>query len=309
MIYTVTLNPALDKEYTVSFLELDEVLRANAVRIDYGGKGFNVSRMLVSLGGSSTALGFVGGETGRIIQRGLSVAGIETAFTEIAGETRTNVSIVSETDKHHIKVNEPGPTISPDEVARLLDQVEDHVHAGDWWVLAGSLPPGVPDDIYANIIRKVQQGGAFAVLDSSGPSLQAGIQAKPCLIKPNNREVSQLIAREVSSLADMQAALPDLHALGADMVVISAGKQGALFSDRKNHWFTRAPVIQERNPIGAGDAMVAGLVWRLSQNDEPRNALAWAVACGTAAASLPGTGMPSKVLVEEFLGKIDTVEG
>ena len=305
MIYTATLNPALDKEYTVDRLELDEVLRAATVRVDYGGKGFNVSRMLASLGTSSTALGFVGGETGRIIQRGLSAAGIRTAFTQISGETRTNVSIVTTTDPHYIKVNEPGPTISAEEVEAFLDQVDRLVRPGDWWVLAGSLPPGVPAELYARIIRTVQQGGAYAVLDTSGPPLQAGILAKPHLIKPNIKEVSQLIGREVRTLSEMQAALPNLHALGAGIVAISAGKQGALLSDGHDRWFVQAPAIQERNPIGAGDAMVAGLVWRLSQQDKPRQALAWAVACGSAAASLAGTGMPARPLVEEFLQKID----
>jgi 1-phosphofructokinase family hexose kinase len=274
MIFTVTFNPALDKEYTVPRLEFNEVLRANTVRVNYGGKGFNVSRMLISLGVNNTALGFIGGETGRIIQDGLLAGGIETAFTEIAGEARTNVSIVSNADQSHIKVNEPGPTISVDEIPRLMEQVELKVRAGDWWVLAGSLPPGIADDIYAQIICRVQQGGAFAVLDTSGPPLQAGIRAKLCLIKPNIKEVSQLINKEVKSLSDMQAALPDLHALVAGMVAISAGKQGALLSNGQDHWFKRAVEIQESNPIGAGDAMVAGLVWRLSQNDEPQNALA-----------------------------------
>lgn len=301
MIYTVTLNPALDKEYTVSHLEFDEVLRASTVRVNYGGKGFNVSRMLASLGGSSVALGFTGGETGRTIQNGLTAEGIETAFTEVAGETRTNVSIVSETEKRYIKVNEPGPRISPEDITRLMDLIDTKVHVGDWWVLAGSLPPGTPNNLYASIIRKVQQGGAFAILDTSGASLHEGILAKPCLIKPNLKEVSELIKKDVTSLEDMEPYLPDMHALGAELVVISAGKHGALLSNGQDHWFKKAPVIQERNPIGAGDAMVAGLVWRLSQNDDPKNALSWAIACGTAAASLPGTDMPALAQVEQFL--------
>jgi 1-phosphofructokinase family hexose kinase len=174
--------------------------------------------------------------------------------------------------------------------------------------MAGSLPPGVPDDIYATIILKVQQGGAFAVLDSSRISLQYGIKAKPCLIKPNAREVSQLISQDVTSLAEMLGTLPALHDLGAGMVVISAGKDGALFSNGQKHWFCRAPEIKERNPIGAGDAMVAGLVWRLSLEDEPTSALRWAIACGTAAASQPGTGMPERSLVEAFRNQTEVEE-
>jgi len=301
VIYTVTLNPALDKEYTVNRIEYDEVLRATTVRINYGGKGFNVSRMLHSLGGSSVALGFVGGKTGRIIQRGLSAEGIETDFTEIDGETRTNISIVNESDRHHIKVNEPGPAVSAGDITRFMDLVERKVVAGDWWVLSGSLPPGAPDGLYSHLIHKIQGRGAFALLDTSGAALKAGLEARPHLIKPNAREVSQIIHRAVTTLEDMQKALPDLYNLGAAMVVISAGRQGALIGDGKEHWFQPAQVIQEGNPIGAGDAMVAGLVWRLSKNDTPKNALAWAVACGTAQASLYGTDMPTRVQVEQFL--------
>jgi 1-phosphofructokinase family hexose kinase len=308
MIYTVTLNPALDREYSVDHLEKDEVLRASAVRVDFGGKGFNISRMLCSLGGSSVALGFVGGGTGKIIQNGLSAAGVKTSFTQVAGETRTDISIVSEADKHYIKLNEPGPNISAEEINRLLEQVDALIHSGDWWVLAGSLPPGVSDDIYATIINRVQRNGAFAVLDASGPALYQGVRAGPFLIKPNTKETSQLIAREVNSLPEMLDALPVLHGLGARLAMISAGKDGALLSDGQKRWYCQAPKIQERNPIGAGDAMVAGLVWRLSQHDELRNALAWAIACGTAAASQPGTAMPGRAGVEQFLKQIEVKE-
>jgi len=179
MIYTVTLNPALDKEYTVDELKQDEVLRAHAVSIDYGGKGFNVSRMLHSLGVDNTALGFVGGATGQTIERGLAELNIKTALTGIREETRTNISIVSEKEKHYIKVNEPGPLISKEEIDHLLQQVDEFVHPNDWWVLAGSLPRGVPNDFYANLINHIHQGGAFAVLDTSGQALQQGLIAHP----------------------------------------------------------------------------------------------------------------------------------
>ena len=112
MIYTVTLNPALDRELAVAAVAFDEVLRATDSRVDCGGKGFNVSRMLASLGAESVALGFAGGRTGEALRDGLRALGITTDFVEIAGETRTNVSIVTHDHAHYIKVNEPGPTIT-----------------------------------------------------------------------------------------------------------------------------------------------------------------------------------------------------
>jgi len=151
MIFTVTLNPALDKEYTVTNLKMDEVLRALSTKIDYGGKGFNVSRMLTSLGGENVAIGFLGGTTGELMQVGLSLKGVETDIVWISGETRMNVSIVSNLDKHHIKINEPGPTVSPDEISNLMKKIKVLIRPGDWWVLAGSLPKGVYPGIYESI--------------------------------------------------------------------------------------------------------------------------------------------------------------
>src|SRR4051794_19429177 len=125
MIYTVTLNPALDRELTVPALVFDDVLRASATRVDCGGKGFNVGRMLGALGAESVALGFAGGHTGSMLRDGLAALGIATDFVWVAGETRTNISIVTTRYDRHIKVNEPGPTISPNEQAELRAQVRD----------------------------------------------------------------------------------------------------------------------------------------------------------------------------------------
>jgi len=175
MIYTVTLNPALDKEYQVPKLIIDEIMRMNNLRIDFGGKGFNVSRMLKSLGVESIALGFVGGHTGSIIMEGLKGLGIRVDLTLISGETRTNNSIVGAVDGHYVKINEKGPTVSTEEIDSLLEKINNLVRPGDFWVLAGSLPNQVPDDIYARIIHKVNQADAHAVLDTSGNPLKLGI--------------------------------------------------------------------------------------------------------------------------------------
>lgn len=303
MIYTLTLNPAVDKEHTVPHLVMDEVLRAASTRVDHGGKGFNVSRMLKVLGTSSTSVGLVGGHNGALLRDGLESAGIRTDFVQLNGETRTNVSIVDKALAHYIKVNETGPMVSAGEIASLMTKIESRLKPDDWWVLAGSLPPGIPDDIYARIIHIIQEGGARVVLDSSGEPLRLGCQAGPYLAKPNACEASQITGKPVETVEEMALITPELLAMGIRVVVISAGKKGALLSDGKQQWFGHTPVIEEHNPVGAGDAMVAGMVWRLAQGEEPSTALRWGLACGAAAASQPGTGMASKAIIESLFPK------
>ncbi|MFL5805913.1 MAG: 1-phosphofructokinase [Roseiflexaceae bacterium] len=289
MIYTVTLNPALDRELTVPALVLDEVLRATAARVDCGGKGFNVSRMLAALGAESIALGFAGGHTGAMLRDGLAALGIETDFVQIGGETRTNVSIVMTNDGHYVKVNEAGPTISADEQAALVKRVRERAQAGDWWVLAGSLPPGCAPTFYADLIHDIQAAGARALLDTSGAALRHGCAAQPFLIKPNALEASELTGLPVTSTAEALAAATAMR--GISHVAISMGAAGALLVHGGRGWLATSPAIRERNPIGAGDSLLAGLTWGLSQGRTLPDAIRWGVACGAAAASSAGTAV------------------
>lgn len=304
MIYTITLNPAVDKELVVPVLEFDTVLRSQKVNIDYGGKGFNVSRILKSLGTDSVALGFAGGNNGQLLQNGLANLDIGTDFTWIAGETRTNISIVTETPSHYVKVNEAGPTILAEELKALRQKVVKLAKAGDWWVLAGSLPPGVSAHLYADLIKDIQAAGAFVILDTSGEALQHGCGANPFLAKPNDAEAHMLTGLPVNTLNEIAAAAKVIQAAGVDTVVISLGKAGALLVDGDHVWQVESPVIQESNPIGAGDSMVGGLVWALSQGMPMVEAVSWGIACGAATASLPGTAVGTKPLVASLYPQV-----
>jgi 1-phosphofructokinase family hexose kinase len=304
MIYTVTLNPALDKEYTVPTLVFDDVMRMDKMRIDYGGKGFNVARMLKSLRKENIALGLVGGHTGNIISQGLEALGIITDLTIIAEETRTNTSIVDAPKNHYIKINEKGPVVSNQEVEMLLEKIKQLADEGDYWVLAGSLPTNVPSNIYAKITRIVNEVGGYVILDTSGDPLKIGIQAAPYLAKPNQHEINQIFDTNASETEEILELVDKLHAQGIKNVLVSLGKDGALLSTPEGHWNALPPRIKAQNPIGAGDAMVAGLVWRLDEGDSASEALPWAIACGTAAANEPGTGMPSLSVVKDFKQKV-----
>ncbi len=304
MIYTVTLNPAVDKELVVPEIAFDSVLRAGVTRVDFGGKGFNVSRMLQALGAESTALGFAGGKSGDLLREGLESLGIGTDFVSVSGETRTNVSVVTEPASHYLKVNEPGPTISTSELDELRRKVRALSRDGDWWVLAGSLPPGVPTAVYADLITDIQAAGGQVILDTSGEALGLGCQARPFLAKPNDVEVHQLTGLPVNNPAEIAAAAQAVQASGVGHVVVSLGKAGALLVDETAVWQAASPKIQERNPIGAGDSMVGGLVFALSQGYAVAEALRWGIACGAATASLPGTAVGTRPLVEELLPQV-----
>jgi 1-phosphofructokinase family hexose kinase len=308
MIYTITLNPAVDRELTVPSIQFDSVLRATAWRVDVGGKGFNVSRILHALGTNSVALGFAGGRAGELLQDGLHMLSIETDFVWVEGETRTNVSIVAAEQVRYVKVNEPGPTITAVAQDALLEKVGRRVAPGDWWVLAGSLPPGVPYTIYADLTRLIQSAGAHVILDTSGEALRYGCAAHPFLVKPNEVEVGQLTGLPVESLDEVVAAAQAVHGLGVTAVVVSLGKRGALLVDGEQVWQATPPVIQERNPIGAGDSMVGGLVWALSQGLPLPEAMRWGMACGAATAAREGTAVGDLAQVQALVTQVQLRE-
>jgi 1-phosphofructokinase family hexose kinase len=301
MIYTLTLNPAVDRELTVPEMEFDAVLRASEARVDFGGKGFNVSRLLKGMGASSTAVGFLGGRAGELLQDGLHALGVGTDFVWVTGETRTNVSIVTHSHSHYLKVNERGPLVEPAKQQELLEKIDSLARPGDWWVLAGSLPPGVPADFYARIVSVLNRHQALAVLDTTGESLRLGCAEKPYLVKPNIEEAHALTGLPMEAPAEIAAAAAQIRKMGAQNVVISMGKAGALLQTAEGTWLAHSPKVKEKNPIGAGDSMVGGLVWALTQGLTLKESLGWGVASGAATASLSGTEVGTRPVVEALL--------
>jgi 1-phosphofructokinase family hexose kinase len=304
MIYTLTLNPAVDRELTVPAMEFDSVLRATEARVDFGGKGFNVSRLLKGMGAASTAVGFLGGRAGELLQDGLQSLGIGTDFVWVPGETRTNVSIVTQSHDHYIKVNEKGPLVDEAKQQELLEKIDSLATPGDWWVLAGSLLPGVTEDFYARVVHVLNKHEAHAILDSSGESLKRGCAEKPYLVKPNAEEAHVLTGLPMGTPSEIAAGAAEIRRLGAQNAVISMGKAGALLHTAEGTWLTHTPKIQEKNPIGAGDSMVGGLVWALTQGIALKASLGWGVASGAATASLPGTEVGTRPLIEELFSQV-----
>jgi len=308
MIFTVTLNPAVDREMTVDTISFDTVLRALDWQVDCGGKGFNVARMLKSLGISSMALGFAAGKSGEMLADKLQSLGIETDFIWVEGETRTNVSIVSAENGQYVKVNEPGPTITETDLGLLAKKIGDWVEAGDWWVLAGSLPPGVPPTYYSELITIIQSAGAKVFLDTSDEALRQNCAAKPLLVKPNDEEAHELTGLPVGTKEEIAAVGKAISAMGPANVIISLGKKGAVLVNDGKAWLAASPKILAANPIGAGDSMVAGVVWGLSQGDSMQDALCKGIACGAATAGQKGTSVGSLEQVNQLLAEVQLQE-
>lgn len=304
MIITVTPNPALDRTLTVPCILINEIVQATASRLDWGGKGFNVSRALQALGVGSVAMGFVGGATGQMLKRGLSNMGITTDFVHVVDETRTNTIITDATAKRYVKVNETGPTVQAQELAAFLDRARERVRPGDTWILSGSLPPGVPSDFYAHLIALVQARGAKALLDSSREPLRLGCAASPYLVKPNVVEAEEMTGREIRSDADALGALAFFLRQGIELVALSLDADGLLLASKQRTVWARPPRVRTQNMVGAGDALLAGLVWALEHGLPLEETARWGVATGTAAATCAGVSAGTRAEVEALYKQI-----
>lgn len=304
MIVTVTPNPSLDRTIELPRLARGEVLRADAVRVDAGGKGINVSMALAATGHASRAVVPLGGYEGEQLRAAIEAAGIEVIAVALSEPVRTNVSLV-EPDATVTKVNAPGPRLSPVEARSLTDAAVDALGGARWLAACGSLPPGAPGDLYATLVAEAHGAGAKVAVDSSGAPLAAALGAAPDLIKPNIDELAELAERELHDLGAVVAAAGELRAAGVGTVVVSLGAQGAVLVDASGAWHASAPPVIARSAVGAGDALVAGL---LAADGVGPQALRTGVAYGTAATQLPGTQFPRPHQLDLDAVKVDEVD-
>lgn len=259
-IVTVTLNPAIDQTVRMDNLQINSVNRGQAMQFDAGGKGVNVASYLADYGYETAVTGFLGEENTAVFEKLFSQKKIEDHFIRIPGRTRTNVKIVDEANQHTTDINMPGETPSPAALQALSDKIEALAQSCDWFVLAGNLPPQVPTSIYATLIAKIQQYGKFVVLDSSREALREGILAQPTIIKPNIHELAEITGKEMAAETAVFQATQQLLNDHTQLIVVSMGKQGALFVTEQQTIKAMPPSVKIKTTVGAGDAMVAGLV-------------------------------------------------
>ncbi|MGA5822615.1 1-phosphofructokinase family hexose kinase [Kitasatospora sp. NPDC094028] len=285
MILTVTLNTALDVTYRVDRLRPHGSNRVRAKAERAGGKGVNVARVLHALGRASVVTGFAGGTAGAALRRELAEAGLPESLLPIAGETRRTVAVVDESAGDATILLEPGPAVPAEDWDRLLDRLRRLLPGAAAVVLSGSLPPGVPEDAYARLVRLAHDHRVPAVVDADGAALRAALAAGPDLVKPN---VDELAA--ATGLADPAAAAAALLSGGAGAVVASLGPDGLIAFTAHGSWQARPPEQLAGNPTGAGDAAVAALTLGLVDAAPWPERLAEAVALSAAAVAAPLAG-------------------
>ncbi|MFF7229840.1 1-phosphofructokinase [Streptomyces sioyaensis] len=289
MILTVTPNPSLDRTYEIPALDRGAVLRATGDRIDPGGKGVNVSRAVAAAGHRTLAVLPLGGPAGAALAGLLGAEGIEVAGVQVAGQTRSNISVV-EPDGTLTKINAAGPVLTSEESQALLRRVGERSAGVDWIACCGSLPRGLAPEWYAELVARTHRAGARIALDTSGPSLVAALRERPDVVKPNAEELAQAVGRPLATLGDAVKAAEELRAWGARAVLASLGADGQLLVDEGGVHYGSAPVAAVRSNVGAGDASLAGF---LTAGGTGPAALAAAVAHGAAAVQLAGSLMPT----------------
>jgi 1-phosphofructokinase len=299
-IATVTLNPAIDQTVRVDHFRPNTVNHAQAMRLDAGGKGVNVASFLADAGFTPSVTGFLGLDNASIFEQFFASKGIDDQFVRIPGSTRIGVKIVDEAKQQTTDINMPGLLPPMEAMDALLETIDQLVTSCDWFVLSGTLPPGVPATTYAMLIMRLKEFGKKVVLDTSRDALRAGIVAGPTIVKPNIDELQELTGLSLKDEAALEQAARGLLNGGTQLVVISMGAQGAMFVDAATTLIATPPAVTVKSTVGAGDAMVAGLIAAQMQGLDLPACARLATAFSLGAITRIGHSLPSSEVIRVY---------
>lgn len=303
MIVTLTMNPALDIATAIERLVPDHKLRCTAPLIDPGGGGINVARTIHKLGSNALAIFPAGGATGARLAALLASEGVSCAVIPIAGETRESFAVTDRAIGRTYRFVLPGPALSSAEQDACRLRVAAIEPVPPWLVLSGSLPPEVPGAFYADLVREQSARGIKVAVDSSGDALAACAGAGAFILKPSLAELASLVGRPITDETDEETAAHGLiDRAFARHVIVSLGARGALWVSATRCQRFAAPKVPTVSAIGAGDAMLAGIVLALSRDAAMSDAIRYGIAAGAAAATAPGTGLADPALVARLCG-------
>jgi 1-phosphofructokinase family hexose kinase len=289
-IAVLTLNPSLDISYEVTQLIADQKTHADRARYDPGGNGINLARTLKTLGVRAETYCLVAGEIGRLVEQIAAPSLDALHCLHIPGETRVNCALVQAEPRIQYEVTADGAVVSGGALASIEAGFLYGAGTG-LGVLTGSLPPGVPADVYARLVHRLREQGARAIVDARPEFLGTAIAARPFLIKPNRFELETLCGRRLPTCDDVAREARAVQQSGVPWVCISLGGEGAVLAGPGQTFEAVPPPVAIRSTVGAGDAMLAGLVAGFARGDPPATALRTAVACGSGTAEKPGTAL------------------
>ena len=286
MITTICLNPALDRTVTVDSLVPGHVNRIRTARTDVGGKGVNVAVVCRRLGLDAQVIGCAGVDGYSKLRAKAKAEDISCDFHTVEGAIRINTKVVPLDGSGVTELNEPGPTLTAEDMDVFFDMAAEAAAGSEYVVITGSLPPGCPVHTYRNLIEMLH---VPCILDVGGAALAEGVKAKPFLIKPNHHELAATVGRELHTLADIRAAAPTFVDGGVRHVVVSLGKDGALYVGEEGCFYAPEIPVEVRSTVGAGDALVGGLLYGLVKHGTMRDGFRAGAAAGTASVMTEGT--------------------
>ena len=304
MIYTVTLNPALDRAINVETLLEDDTTRISSERHYAAGKGIDVSRVIKELGGQSVALGLIGGYDGLHLEGLLINAGVMTQFTKISNETRTNIILKENSTGRQFVISATGPEVNATEIGQFYNHIID-IQDMSYLVLSGSLPRGLTPNLYGQLILAGRKKGAFIFLDADGDALTESIDYRPTGIKPNIHELSRLVGKNLRNESEILDACESIHKRGIPLILVSRGRDGLVLSTEKEKIKAVGPPVEVESTVGAGDSALAGFVLEHSFNKDLSECVRMACAAGTATAHTPGTELCHRDEIEEIMPLIE----
>ncbi len=297
MVLTVTLNPAVDKTCYTNELLLGQVNRLQEVMSIAGGKGVNVTKVLRQFEHSVTAMGFIGGYTGQLIQDRLTEMGAECHFTHIEQATRVSTNILAD-NGYVTEVLEPGPIISEEEMRRFLSEYKRQLQRVRIVVLSGSVPKGVPENIYETLTDLAKTAGCKVFLDTSGEALKMGVKAVPYFLKPNLKELEYLVGLKLTGVEEIKEQIQALLNSGVEKVVVSLGTKGFLYGDKEGIIEQKPVKVKAVNTVACGDCLVASFCMSETDGVERRNAVYQAAALASANAA---TAISAQIPMELYL--------
>lgn len=304
MIATVTLNPAVDKTVTLPNFLVNEVNRVQSIRLDPGGKGINVSKVVHALGEQTIVYGIVGGHAGSMIETALQAEGIPCMFSHSPDETRTNLKIVDPVCMTNTDINEPGATLTEEMLEDVWRKLSGSVHPGDMVVMAGKNPPGTNPDCLRLWTNQLHALGVSVAADTMGEPMKRLLGAPPDVIKPNLQELSDLVGNEVSTEKEIIHHLSEIVDRGVKLAVVSMGSDGAIFCDGDRMLRGKAPKVPVLSTVGAGDSMMAAMVCGFCKRMELEEIAAFALAVSGAKVSCPGSAPPTLAQAQSLMDQI-----
>jgi 1-phosphofructokinase family hexose kinase len=304
LIITLTINPSVDRNLFVDRLVFEDRAYILSRSDSAGGRGINASRVIHSFGSKTLAVCTSVGANGERLQRLVAKAGFPVKVVAIQNEIRNNFTI---TDRQGlaVKLNEVGPTISPEELASVERTIESRLEGASWLMLCGSIPPEVSPDFYTKLIRMAHEKKVKTLLDTDGDALLQGVEAGPTVVTPNQQEAERLLNRALITRAHFMEAATRIKAMGAESVLLSLGSRGVVAMDGHRLLEAIPPRIDAVSPLGSGDAQAAAFVWAAGKRKDFADSVRWGVAAGTASAKLPGVEFASLEQTKEVYKSVD----